>query len=432
VKILHTADLHIGVELYGRYDPATGASTRLQDFVDALDRAVDYAIREKVDLFLFAGDAYKTRDPTPTQQRAFALRLRRLIEAGVPVFLLTGNHDMPNALGRATSLDIFGSLPLANLYVASRPGTQFVETRSGPLQVVAVPWLTRSILLSKEELKNKSIDEMNRELLERLELFLDEAVSTLDPAIPAVLTLHGSVAGAVFGSERSTMLGTDPLIPKSLVANPAFAYVALGHIHKHQQVTDIPPVVYSGGVERIDFGEERDSKGFVVVDIEPAGTRWRFVESGARPFKSLHVQAHGDDPTTEVLDAVAGRDLEGAVVKLEVHLLDANQASFQEGRVRAALRNAYYLSVVREVDRADRQRGSGFSTAFSPLQNLETWLERQETPPERKTVLMDYARALAGEGEKPDKPAARETADDQTRTLQKDDASTGDRTRYGQ
>jgi len=414
MKILHTADLHIGTELYGRYDPLTGASSRLQDFVDALDRAIDYAIRERVDLFLFAGDAYKTRDPTPTQQRAFALRLRRLLEAEVPVFLLTGNHDMPNAFGRATSLDIFDSLPLANLYVASRPDVYQVRTRSGPLQVVAVPWLSRSIWMAREELKNKSIDEMNRELLERLETFMDAAIAGLDPDAPAVLTLHGSVAGAVFGSERSTMLGNDPLIPKSLVANPAFAYVALGHIHKHQQVVDDPPVVYSGGVERIDFGEERDAKGFVVVDIDPAGARWRFVESGARPFTSLRVQAHGSDPTAEALEAVAGRDLDGAIVKLEVHLLDGNQSSFQEGRVRAALRNAYYLSVVREVDRADRQRGSGFSTAFSPLQNLDTYLERQEVTPEHRVALLDYARALVGEGEK---PVARKMAGEQTPSL---------------
>ena len=98
MKILHTADIHLGTELYGHYDPLTGASSRLQDFATALDHAVDYAIAERVDLFLFAGDAYKTRDPSPTQQREFALRLRRLLEASVPVFLLTGNHDMPNAV----------------------------------------------------------------------------------------------------------------------------------------------------------------------------------------------------------------------------------------------------------------------------------------------------------------------------------------------
>ncbi len=401
MKILHTADIHLGTELYGHYDPLTGASSRLKDFTDAFDRAVDYAIRERVDLFLFAGDAYKTRDPNPTQQRAFAQRLRRLLEASVPVFLLTGNHDMPNAFGRATSLDIFGALPLPNLHVASRPDVHLVRTPSGPLQIVAVPWISRSTLLTKDDLKNKTVDEINRELLERLESFMEMAVAGLDRDIPAVLTLHGSIVGATYGAERNTMLGQDLLIPKNLVANPAFAYVALGHIHKHQQLSSDPPVVYSGGVERIDFGEERDAKGFVVVDIEgwPHGTtRWRFVETGARPFRSLHVEAYGDDPTGEVLAALEGRDLQGAVVRLDVHLLDSNQSAFQEGRVRTALRAAYHVSTMRSVDRAGRQRGSGFSTALSPLQNLATYMERQAIPAERGAVLMDYARRLTGEG----------------------------------
>ena len=399
MKILHTADIHLGTELYGHYDPLTGASSRLQDFAAALDRAVDYAIAQRVDLFLFAGDAYKTRDPSPTQQREFAQRLRRLLDAGVPVFLLTGNHDMPNAVGRATSLDIFGTLPLNNLYVARTPDVYDVQTPAGPLQVVAVPWIMRSALMARHELKNKTVDEMNVELLQRLDIFMSDAIGKLRPGVPAVLTLHGSIAGATYGSERSTMLGTDLLIPRALVTNPAFAYVALGHIHKHQQLSDHPPVVYPGGLERIDFGEERDPKGFVVVDLDGLGTRWSFVESGARPFRSLSVQAHGEDPTSEVLAAAEGRDLQGAIVKLDIHLLDSNQSALQEGRLRAALRGVYYLSIVRSVDRADRQRGSGFSTALSPLDNLKTYLERHNYTAERARLLMEYARRLMDAGD---------------------------------
>ncbi len=394
MKILHTADIHLGTEIYGHYDPQTGASSRLRDFADALDRAVDYAIDERVDLFLFAGDAYKTRDPNPTQQREFALRLRRLLESNIPVFLLTGNHDMPNAMGRATSLDIFGTLPLTNLHVARRPEVHRIDTPAGPLDVVAVPWIMRSALMTKDELKNKSIDEMNSELLARLEAFLDGAVQALRPGVPAVLTLHGSIAGATFSGERSAMLGADLLIPRSLVANPAFAYVALGHIHKHQQLCDRPPVVYCGGLERVDFGEEHDKKGFVVVEIEGNQAHWRFVESGARPFKSLTIQAMSDDPTGEVLAAVQGRSFAGAIVKLDVHLCDANQAAFQEGRVRAALRGAAFVSIVRTVERGDRRRGGGFSTALSPLENLDAYLAHHQVPAERAAVLRDFARRL--------------------------------------
>ena len=83
MKILHLADLHLGVESYGRIDPATGLSTRLLDFLSALDQVVDYALKNKVDLVLFCGDAYKSRDPSQTQQREFAKRIKRLSESGM-------------------------------------------------------------------------------------------------------------------------------------------------------------------------------------------------------------------------------------------------------------------------------------------------------------------------------------------------------------
>jgi len=77
VRLIHTADLHLGTELYGHTDSTTGLSTRMTDFTRALDRVVDYAIAEDVDLFLFAGDAYKTRDPNSTYRREFDRRARR-------------------------------------------------------------------------------------------------------------------------------------------------------------------------------------------------------------------------------------------------------------------------------------------------------------------------------------------------------------------
>ena len=94
MKIIHFADLHLGVENYGHINPESGLSSRLEDFLRSLDELVDYALAEKVDLVLFSGDAYKTREPSQTQQREFAKRIRRLSEGGVPLFLVIGNHDL--------------------------------------------------------------------------------------------------------------------------------------------------------------------------------------------------------------------------------------------------------------------------------------------------------------------------------------------------
>ncbi|MBI2323240.1 MAG: metallophosphoesterase, partial [Chloroflexi bacterium] len=87
VTILHCADLHLGVENYGHPDPATGMSTRLGDFLRAFDQAIDEAVALPVDLVVFAGDAYKSRDPSPTHQREFAARIARLSAAGIPTVL---------------------------------------------------------------------------------------------------------------------------------------------------------------------------------------------------------------------------------------------------------------------------------------------------------------------------------------------------------
>jgi exonuclease SbcD len=131
MKIIHFADLHLGVECYGRIDPASGLSTRFLDFLASFDRLVDYALEKKVDLVLFCGDAYKSRDPSQTQQREFARRIKRLSDGGISVFLLVGNHDLPNAIGRATTTEIFNTLSVENVHVANRPDIYKVQTRGG-------------------------------------------------------------------------------------------------------------------------------------------------------------------------------------------------------------------------------------------------------------------------------------------------------------
>src|SRR5919199_573559 len=135
IRIAHLADTHIGMENYGRLNPETGLNQRLHDFLNSLDQALDAALEAKVDLVVFAGDIYKTRDPTPTHQREFARRIHRLAQAGVHSVLVAGNHDIPLSTGRATSVDIFRALEIKHVTVARSIGTHRIETKAGPVQV---------------------------------------------------------------------------------------------------------------------------------------------------------------------------------------------------------------------------------------------------------------------------------------------------------
>ncbi len=401
IKILHFADIHLGVENYGRTDPATGMSSRLLDFLAALDQAVDHALQNRVDLALFAGDAYKTRDPTPTQQREFARRVRRLAEGGIPVFLLVGNHDTPNVLGKAHSVEIFDTLGVQDVQVARKPGTYRIETLHGPLQIVALPWVVKGALLAREEYKNLTLEELGEQILKKVADIIQAEVAALEPGVPALLAAHASVQGATYGSERSVMLGQDIVFPLGLLADPAFDYVALGHIHRHQVVNPgaYPPVVYSGSLERVDFGEEGQDKGFVVVDLGKGNTTFEFVPVRARPFVTIQVDARGTDPTQAVLSAISGANVAGAVVRVRVQMDPEQEGSFREEEVRRALRDADYVAgIAKEVQRPVRQRfGGRFAEQVTPLEALERYLEVTGTPPGKAQELLKYAQSLIQE-----------------------------------
>lgn len=394
IRLLHFADLHLGVENYGRIDPQTGLFSRLTDFLHSLDQIVDHALEQEMDLVIFAGDAYKSRDPSPTYQREFAKRIQRLSAAGVPTVLVVGNHDTPNALGRANTVEIFATLEVENVVVAKRPATHRLETESGSIQVVTLPWVVRSALLAREEYKNLNLEEINALILEKVENIIAEEIGGLDPAVPTVLAAHGSVFGATYGSERSVMLGQEVILPRSMVTNPAFDYVALGHIHKHQVLCEQPPVVYAGSIERIDFGEEKEDKGFVVAEVEKGRTDYEFVKLAARPFVTVEVEVRGDDPTAEVLAAIDEHDITEAVVRVIIHTTPDKEPLIRENEIRRRLTDAFHVAaMVRDVERKTRLRlGTDQAVEeMTPRQMLERYLQVKQTPPERAQVLLEYA-----------------------------------------
>ncbi|MBN1188766.1 MAG: exonuclease SbcCD subunit D [Dehalococcoidales bacterium] len=412
MKIIHFADLHLGVETYGHINPETGLPSRLEDFLGALDRLVDYAIEERVDLVLFCGDAYKSREPSQTQQREFAKRIKRLSAEGIPLFLLIGNHDLPNALGRATATEIFDTLSVSGVYLASRPGIYNVQTRSGTLQVAALPWVRRSALLSKEAGdRNLDFNQINEKLQQALTGIVMDMVSRLDPALPAVLAAHVWVMNARTGSEKSMSIGQEHMLLLSSVTNPAFDYVALGHIHKRQVLSESPPVVYSGSLERLDFGDEAvnpdDEKGFYLVNIEKGaadGLRkvsYDFHSIGARRFFSLAVTVEPDDPdpTAVVLRTVeASRDsIRNAIVRINVSLSRTSASKLRESEIRSAAGEAYYLNITRDVQRENRLRLTrGALEGITPEEALKAYLDSRY-PADRAGELFEHGRRLIQE-----------------------------------
>ena len=407
MQILHFSDVHIGVESYGRTDPITGLSTRLLDFLQTLDECVDYAINNQVDLVVFAGDAYKSREPSQTHQREFAKRIAKLSSAGVPVFLLTGNHDMPHIAGKATALEIFRTLEVPNVVIGDSLKTYAVETKSGSVQIVALPWIRRSQFLVRDDIRKRSPQEITKAIEDNLTELIKIEAQALDHNLPALFVGHVSVGDARTGSEQYMMLGTDHHLLLSAVTLPQFDYIALGHIHRHQVLNENPLVVYSGSLERVDFGEEHDQKGFCIVELDltqPLGNRqlnFDFVPVKARRFVTISVELAIDDlfPMKVVLQSINSAEIEDAVVKILITVPRSMEGHINDAEILTALEKAHYVvAVSKEIKEETRTRlGEVNLKVLSPQAALKKYLESRDVPKDRIENLVDRAAHLMQE-----------------------------------
>ncbi|MGH2608127.1 MAG: metallophosphoesterase family protein [Tepidiformaceae bacterium] len=418
MRILHFADLHIGVETYGRPLPDRGWSSRMQDFLDAFDHLVEYALAEGVDAVIFAGDAYKSREPSQTHQREFARRLRRLSEAGIPTFLLVGNHDLPNAEGRAHALEIYRTLDVPNVYIGDtqafdgdfRP--QVIPTREGPLQVGYLPWPQVSRLLAADpDAAAMSIEQVHRLVEEKMTALIAQQATAVDPDTPAILTCHVSINDFLVrenpGSEQWMTVGTAPTLLKSALSQSVWDYIALGHHHNNMDLNMDTPTWYAGSMQPVDFGEEGQPKGFMVLDIDPrrragsrvGGTGMPHLEPvPVRPFVTIQLTPKADDPTPEICRAIDDADTAGAIVRATFKMSAEQARAFRMPEARALLAGAHFVASFRTElpeDRRSMLPPGHQPDSASPVETLETYLKLKEDMPEaRRQKLVAAAQDL--------------------------------------
>ena len=361
MKILHFADAHIDMANYGRHDPETGLPLRVLDFLKSLDAIVDAAISRKVDMVIFAGDAYKDRSPAPTFQREWGKRIMRLSQAKIPTLLLVGNHDISPAAGRAHALQEFKTLQVPFVQVIDQPCFLGPDELWGvPLQVIGMPWIPRSGLMAVtgETSSTDAYSRIEGNMGELIEGWIEES----DSSLPIVLTAHASIEGAKFGGERLVMLGNDLVLTGGLVKNPKLNYVAMGHIHKPQDVNEgyQPPVIYPGSIERVDFGEAKEDRFFVIADVEKGkDTEVEWVElTGVRKFIDRRVILDSNENVTNTLKKTlpSVKDMSEAIVRLVVDYPREWDSLIDEAALRKYTEGTFEFHLVKRPQSESRVR----------------------------------------------------------------------------
>ncbi|MFM6376700.1 MAG: exonuclease subunit SbcD [Microcystis panniformis] len=401
IKILHLSDIHMGSGFsHGRLNPKTGLNTRLEDFMGSLSLCIDRAIATPVDLVLFGGDAFPDATPPPFVQEAFASQFRRLADANIPTVLLVGNHDQHSQGNGGVSLSIYRTLAVPGFIVGDRLTTHRITTRNGDIQVITLPWLTRATLLTRPETEGLSLSGVNELLINRLEPVLEGEIRQLDTSVPTVLLAHLMADRASLGAERFLAVGKGFTVPLSLLNRPQFEYVALGHVHKHQNLnpSNDPPIVYPGSIDRVDFSEEKEDKGYVLIEVAKGEVKWEFCPLPVRTFRSIEVDvSEAENPQKELLKALKKHDIQEAVIRLVYKIRSEQLELINTNQLDEALKPAHSYSIRAElISQLTRPRlpELGVGNQLDPMEALKAYIDNKKDLRDIVDDMLEAAQLL--------------------------------------
>jgi exonuclease SbcD len=182
------------------------------------------------------------------------------------------------------------------------------------------------------------------------------------------------------------MLGSDLVLPTALVKDKRLDYVAMGHIHKPQDVNDgaHPPVIYPGSIERVDFGEAQDDKFFIIAEVTCGATKVEWMKlTGARPFIDRRVVLKTGENVTEVLKAALPKpkEISEAIVRLIVEYPREYDTLIDETALRKYAEKAFEFHLVKrpQVQARTRIAEGQVVSSLSPLDLLAQYFDAAKT-----------------------------------------------------
>lgn len=300
MRLLHTADWHVGKTVRGR--------SRAAEHEAVLAEIAGIADERDVDVVLVVGDLFDTAAPSPEAERIVYRALLDLSRGGRPVVVLSGNHDNPRRLAAVAPVFESGGVHVQTAIAPPDDGGVLrLDVGGTPLQVALVPFLSQRYVVSADQLMSGEAAEHGQSYDERIRRIVGALTAGFDDATVNVVAAHAMVTGGVLGGgERSAHTIFDYAV--SALAFPGNAhYVALGHLHRTQQIDGPCPIWYPGSPLQMDFGEQRDDKHVLVVDAEPgkpagveqveleSGRRFRTVRGTLAELEAIAADDRGDD-----------------------------------------------------------------------------------------------------------------------------------------
>lgn len=376
MKVLHTADWHVGKTVRGR--------SRAAEHEAVLAEVVAVADTEDVDLVLVVGDLFDTAAPTPESERIVYRALLDLARGGRPVVVVAGNHDNPRRLAAVAPVFAPGSVHVAT--TVARPddgGVLTLAVGDVPVRLALLPFLSQRHVIGADELMAgeaaehaQGYDDRVRRIVAALCRSFGEPVDGR-PAVNLVVA-HAHVAGGVVGGGERSAHTIFEYAVSPLAFPPTAHYVALGHLHRTQRVDGPCPTWYPGSPLQMDAGEAADVKHVLVIDVEPgapAQVRPLALTAGRR-FRTV----------AGTLDELAAQVIEGSDDLVRVVVREASRVGLAD-EVRALFPDAIDIRVEAPGEATDQRDDVGGPDGRGPGELFAAYLAERGVADDRLTAL---------------------------------------------
>lgn len=351
IKIATFADFHLGVTTYGTIDAKTGLNTRVINALESLDNMINYCITNKIEYIIFAGDMYKNNLPSPTLQRELNVRIKRATEHGIKLYIQSGNHDVSPTETAKCPMDPFSTLGVENI-----EHTRFAKAYmiNPNLRILILPTYCDQ---------------------QQIETILDKYNDNIKTIVVGHLTVLGAKLNDWLLEQSENAISTKVFERNNICA------VVLGHLHKHQILNESPLIYYTGSLQRIDFTEEFQEKGFVVLDIDET-VNYEFIEVKSQEFFTINVDIKDKVDEMEYITSLLEESklkIQNSIFRLSMNLNKNNNINDD---ILIKQIKSYGVksiaSIQKNVDRNDSIRNVLINETITEEKALEIYFENNE------------------------------------------------------
>lgn len=399
LKVLHTGDWHIG-SFPG--PEVGGQNARFQDICRCLDFQAMYAEEHRPDLIVVSGDIFHQArvwsDRGLRESRTAIDHIRRLSNVAPTVVLRgTPNHDSEEQFEMLTTA-FYGD---DSVSVVTEPEVLHIHTYHGQrVDVACIPGFDRGVHraahpgLSREEETQVFTDELAKVVL--------GLKAQCEPGVTSILSTHFTVPGCNMESGQTALFAQfEPVIYPATLKAADFDLVALGHIHRPQQLPEAGRAVfYCGSITGLNFNDENQPRGFYIHDIDDDGEAWsEYVETPYREFETIRL---GEDDVHAMLSAervVVPDRLKGKIVRVLYTCSDETNKAFNKAVLEKRLYDGgvFYVSEITPEEITTSVNRDELHGDNSPEQNLAEYLTEKEKSPEDAQRIIELARPIISE-----------------------------------